>query len=155
MKAFEGSQEPVFGSESIHSLRWLANVNARITHSLSLNSMRCRMPLQITHPERLGSQVPPDKLNSLLFPKLPQILNALFAKIEILHIGCVLCWRSGHSAGHHHRVGFEHDTIVHDFVNSQCDQIVILNDGALVCLVPAVALVPGIYSMREGEVVLE
>lgn len=92
--------------------------------------------LQNTPPCWPASQIPPHKLNALLFAKLPQILNALLAQINILHVRGVLCRCPRNSAGHHDGVRFQHDSVIYNLIDGQCDKIVILNDGALVCRVP-------------------
>jgi len=86
-------------------------------------------------------QIPPHELNTLLLAKLPQILDTLFAKIEVLHVRRVLRRRFANSAGNNNRVCLQYYSIVHDFVYRQCNQVVVVVDRALVCAVPKAMLV--------------
>lgn len=99
-------------------------VRNKTDHS-AINASGCRLfcvSWRSRFAERPGPlQVPPHKFNALFLPKLPQILNALFAEINVLHIRYILRRCSRHPASNDNRIRLEHNSIVHGFVNRQCD----------------------------------
>lgn len=78
------------------------------------------------------SQISPNKLNSLLLTKFPQILNTLLTQINVLHIRCIRSGCSGHSTSHNHRISLKYDTIVADLIDRQGDKVVIIMYRSLV-----------------------
>lgn len=82
------------------------------------------------------SQIPPHKLNPLLLPKVPQILQTLLTQIQILHIRRILRRRLTNSTRDNHRVGLKHNPIVDDLVYSQRDKVVVIVYRAFICAVP-------------------
>jgi hypothetical protein len=82
--------------------------------------------------KKARSQIPPNELNALLLSKLPQILDALLAEIDVLHVGRVLGGRLRDAAGDHDWVGLEDDAVVDDLVDCQGHEVVVLQEGAAI-----------------------
>lgn len=80
----------------------------------------------------MRSQALPQPLAQLSFAELVQFEQTLFAQVDALHVGRVLCGRLGDSAGDDYGVGFEDDAVVDDFVDREGGEVVVLNQGALV-----------------------
>jgi hypothetical protein len=70
-------------------------------------------------------QIPPHELNTLLLSKLPEVLDALLAEIDVFHVGSILGGGLGDAAGDHDGVGFEDDAVVDDLVDCEGDEVVV------------------------------
>lgn len=67
-----------------------------------------------------------------MLAELVNLQEALFAEIDALHVGDVLCRRSADAASDDDGVGLEDDAVVDDLVNGQRSQIVVFNQRAFV-----------------------
>jgi len=75
----------------------------------------------------------PHPLRQLHLSKLPRIQQTLLAQIDILYAGRVLRRRPGHAARNDNGVRFEDDAVVDDFVDGEGGEVVVFDEGALVC----------------------
>lgn len=82
------------------------------------------------------SQIPPNKLDTLLLPEIPQVLQSLLTKINILHIRRISSRRPRNPASHNYRISLKYNSIITDLVNRQCNKIIVVVDRAFVCRVP-------------------
>lgn len=77
-----------------------------------------------SHLPQLFSQTP--------FPKLPRIEKTLFREIDALHIRHIR-WRGPADArSDQNRIRFKNNSIIDNLVNSQSEEIVVLDNGAFV-----------------------
>jgi len=99
-------------------------------------------------------QIPSHKLNALLLSKVPQVLQALLAQINVLHVGRILCRGFADSTCDNDGVCLKNDAVVDDLVDCQCDEVVVVVDGALVCRVPRRMSV-AIQSIKSSAALLQ
>lgn len=74
----------------------------------------------------------PHPLRQLVFPKLQQIHDTLFAKVDPLDIGYILRRRPADPARHDDRVNLKYDSIIDNLINGKGDEVVALYQGTLV-----------------------
>ena len=65
-------------------------------------------------------------LRQLVFAKLEQIINTLFAKVHTLDIRDILRRCPADPARHDHGINLEYDAVINDLVNGERDEIVVL-----------------------------
>lgn len=74
----------------------------------------------------------PQTLGQTPLAKLPGIEQTLFGKVDVLHIRCIGGRRTADSRSDHDWISFKDDTVVDYFVNGKRDQVIVLDDSALV-----------------------
>ena len=74
----------------------------------------------------------PQALGQTPLAELPGIEQALFGEVDALHIRCIGGRGTADSRSDHDWVSFEDDAVIDDFVNGKRDQVVVLDDSALV-----------------------
>ena len=74
----------------------------------------------------------PQPIPQLRLPKLRQIIHALLTQINALQLRHILRRRLADSLHNNRRVGLEDNAIVDDLVNSEGDEVVVLDDCAAI-----------------------
>jgi hypothetical protein len=68
-----------------------------------------------------------EPLSQLRFAELVQLEETLFAQVDALHVGRVLCGWARDSAGDDYGVGLEDDAVVDDFVDREGGQVIVFD----------------------------
>lgn len=78
----------------------------------------------------------PQPLRQTPLSKLPGIHQTLFGQVDALQVRCIRSRSATDAGGDQHWIGFQNDSIVDNLIDGQGDQVVVLDDCALVGCAP-------------------
>lgn len=86
----------------------------------------------LRHVSSHSSQSLPQPVAQFRLAQLGEVIDALFAEIDILELSDILCRRPADALHDDGRIRFENDAIVDNFVEREADKVVVFENGSLV-----------------------